>query len=203
MFDTEAIYKAEWEKLATEMGVDLPSEFRVEICGTCGELAYSIVEKYYGVEDGSKVLKECFRRTHERLAVEVPEKPGIHEILQFFQDNGVKLAVASSSALDNIRHNLRMTNTEHYFDALVSGVDLEHGKPAPDIFQKAAKELGLAPEDCYVFEDSTNGVLAGLAAGCTTVMIPDTVPPTEEVKQRGAIVHRDLLEALEAIKMNK
>lgn len=56
---------------------------------------------------------------------------------------------------------------------------MERGKPEPDIFLFAAREIGYPPEDCYVFEDSVNGVRAGMAAGCVTVMVPDLVPPPE------------------------
>ena len=54
---------------------------------------------------------------------------------------------------------------------------MERSKPEPDIFLLAARRLELPPEDCYVFEDSVNGVCAGIAAGCAAVMIPDMTPP--------------------------
>ena len=75
--------------------------------------------------------------------------------------------------------NLRATGLERFFDAVVNGQQVERGKPEPDIFLLAAKEIGCSPEDCYVFEDSLNGVRAGMAAGCITVMVPDLVPPPE------------------------
>ena len=88
---------------------------------------------------------------------------------------------------------------EAYFDAVVSGEDVTHGKPAPDIFLLAANRLGCNPADCYVFEDGINGVRAGLAAGCTTIMVPDTVLPTDEVRAACAGVFASLDEAREAI----
>ena len=91
----------------------------------------------------------------------------------------MSIAVASSSGRDRILSNLRATGLERFFDAVVSGQQVERGKPEPDIFLLAAKEIGCPPEDCYVFEDSLNGVRAGMAAGCTTVMVPDLVPPPE------------------------
>ena len=66
--------------------------------------------------------------------------------------------------------------------------DVENGKPAPDIFRLAARRLGLAPEQCFVFEDSVNGVLSGNAAGCVTVMVPDLVFPSEELASTCTIV---------------
>jgi HAD superfamily hydrolase (TIGR01509 family) len=151
------------------------------------------------VEDGSDIAKECRKRVHDDLAENVPEKPGVHEIVEMFSKNGVKLAVASSSPIDMIRRNLTKTDLIGYFDVLVTGQGLEHGKPAPDIFLKAAEELGLDPADCYVFEDAFNGVTAGYAAGCRTIMIPDLQPPTEEIRKQAAGVYENLLAAKEAI----
>ena len=92
-----------------------------------------------------------------------------------------KMAVASSSRMDNIRHHLRSAGIEGYFDAIASGQEVERSKPEPDIFLLAAERIGCAPEECYVFEDSSNGIRAGMAAGCVTVMVPDMVPPSKNL----------------------
>ena len=113
----------------------------------------------------------------------------------------MKTAVASSSSLEDIRDNLGRLGLLEYFDALVSGHELPsgHEKPAPDIFLLAAERIGCAPEDCYVFEDGVNGCLAGIAAGCATVMIPDLFQPTEELRQNCAGIFESLTRAREAV----
>ena len=63
---------------------------------------------------------------------------------------------------------------------------MTHGKPAPDIFLLAAQQIGCEPENCYVFEDGTNGIRAGAAAGCTTIKIPELTPPNVQLHQRRA-----------------
>ncbi len=63
----------------------------------------------------------------------------------------------------------------------------------------AAERIGCAPADCYVFEDGVNGALAGVAAGCATVMIPDLFQPTEELRQKCAGIFASLTEAKEAV----
>ena len=90
---------------------------------------------------------------------------GVEEILNFFRDAGVKMAVASSAPVALIEQNLLRKNLRGYFDVLVGGNLVAHGKPSPDIFLLAAKKLNLAPEDCYIFEDSFNGIRAAHAAG--------------------------------------
>ena len=102
-----------------------------------------------------------------------------------------------------ILHNLQANDLLQYFDAVISGEDIVHGKPAPDIFLKAAEEIGCDPKECFVFEDGYNGIRAGAAAGCTTVMIPDTLAPTEEMQTLSAAIYANLHEALAQIQQNK
>ena len=92
---------------------------------------------------------------------------GVIELLDLLKAAGYKLAVASSTLLKMIKVVLNKLEISDYFDYVISGHQVEHGKPAPDIFLKAAEELGSAPEECLVIEDSTNGVLAAKAAGIT------------------------------------
>ena len=199
MFDTESMYQEVWKEIAAEMGITLPDTFVYEICGTSGELLRSVVRKYYHTDDPDALFHRVVDGVEEKLKTAVPVKPGLFEILEYFRAQGMKTAVASSSWPEMIRSNLQVSGTEQYFDEVVSGSWVEHGKPAPDIFLLAAEKLGLDAKDCYVFEDSTNGVLAGLAAGCTTVMVPDYVQPNETIRKSQAVVCTSLNEALERI----
>ncbi len=203
MFDTEAMYQAAWKETAAEMGICLPDTFVYEVSGTSGELLLSVIRKYFHSDDPAHLFQHILRVVEDKLKSEVPVKPGLFELLEYFRAEGVKLAVASSSYPEMIASNLRVSGTETYFDEIVSGSRIEHGKPAPDIFLYAADRLHLDPEDCYVFEDSVNGVLAGLAAGCTTVMVPDYVPPTEEIRNSRAIICSSLSEALDEIRSGR
>lgn len=195
MFDTEQIWQKNWKLIADEMGVTLAEEFKYNICGTSGALMNSVIEKYYGVEDGSGIAADCKKRVHDDLMESTPEKPGVHEILEFFRDAGVRIAVASSSSVEQIRRNLQNTNTEDFIEVIVSGTELKRGKPEPDIFLTAAEKLGIDPRECYVFEDAFNGVKAGHAAGCCTIMIPDQMQPTEEIRALADAVCASLFEA--------
>ena len=85
---------------------------------------------------------------------------------------------------------------ENCFDALVSGDEVERGKPAPDIFLLAAKRIGIPPGECTVFEDSPHGIEGALRAGMKAVMIPDLLPPWEE-HRRQIEVYNNLQEAAE------
>lgn len=199
LFDTEQLYQDSWTTLAIEFGQTPAPEFSKAICGTNGEQMRKVVQTYYPSIDTDEYIRRCIERVDRLEETYVPEKPGLHTILKGLQKNGVKMAVASSSPANMIRRNLRVARVESYFDAVVSSSQVEHSKPAPDVFLLAADQLGLSPEDCYVFEDSFNGLRAGAAAGCAVIMIPDQVPPTEEIRNICTGIYSDLSEAMAAI----
>ena len=202
MFDTERQYQEVWQEIAQEMGIVLPPEFTAEISGSNGDLLKSIVTKYYHTDEPMELFRRVLDRVEIRLKEYVPMKPGLLELLSYLKEHGVKLAVASSSYEKIIRSKLKLSGTEDYFDAVVSGSGsgIKLGKPAPDIFLYAAEQIGLDAKDCYVFEDSINGVLAGLAAGSVTVMVPDYTAPNEAILKSDAHICASLLEALELIR---
>ncbi len=199
MFDTEQVWQSCWSAIADEMHVELDPQFRKDICGTSGAIMCAVIEKYYHVEDGHDIMGDCIARVHASLETSTPEKPGVHEILEWMRENGFKIAVASSSSVEQIKKNLKNTNTESYVDAIVSGASLPKGKPHPDIFLRAAELLELPPEECYVFEDAYNGVRAGHASGACTIMIPDTQPVTDEMRELADGIYENLIAAKDAI----
>lgn len=195
LFDTEKIFQQTWNEIAQERKVHLPEDFVMAISGTNGCYMCSVIEKYYKVSDGRKIRDACMERVQKKLEVNVPKKPGVNEILQYFKENKVHLAVASSSSKKQIEGNLKRAGIKSYFEAIVSGTEVENGKPAPDIFLLAAEKIGCRPEECYVFEDSLNGIRAGHAAGCKAVMIPDLIAPTEEMYKLSSGIYETLVEA--------
>lgn len=199
LFDTERIYQQIWQELAEERGVKLDSCFVNEISGTNGRHMCRIIERYYHVPDGAVIKDECMRRIRKRLSVHVPVKQGVHEILDFFCKKDVRLAVASSTAAEQIESNLKMAGIRRYFAAVVSGAEVRKGKPEPDIFLLAADRIGCRPAECFVFEDSENGIRAGYAAGCMTVMVPDIVKASPDILPYCAKVCQNLLQAQKEI----
>lgn len=183
LFDTEKIFQKIWHEIAAEYGVVLSEGFARDITGSSGPYMCRIIERYYGVPDGNVIIEECRKRIRQSLKKEVPKKPGVEEILEYFRSEGVKIAVASSSTKEQIESNLKIAGIRRYFDAITSGKEVVYGKPAPDIFLLAAKRIDCDPKDCYVFEDSENGIRAGVAAGCRTIMVPDLIEPTEEIRK--------------------
>ncbi|MBR1628031.1 MAG: HAD family phosphatase [Lachnospiraceae bacterium] len=199
MFATEGLWQEGWRMLAKKYGYEPSADFGRDISGTSGEVMEGVVRKYYPGIDVKAFILEERAYVEDCLEKEVPIKWGLFEILRLFKANGVKMAVASSSQAAMIERNLKKTKTDRYFNVVLSSTQVAHAKPAPDVFLMAAQELSLPPEDCYVFEDSFGGVRAGAAAGCTTIMIPDQVQPTEEIRALADAVFESLAHAAEAI----
>jgi len=123
-------------------------------------------------------------------------KPGAEKLLSFLKENGVKMAIASGSSVKLVLHNLKELGISDYFGAIAAGQEVEKGKPAPDVFLLAAERLGVKPEDCFVFEDSANGIRAGHAAGMRCIGVPDLVDFDSETK---ALMYAQIGELSEAI----
>lgn len=198
LLDTEKLYEQAWKNAAKAFGQEHSREFHRAVCGTNGQQMLQVIAKYYPQVDNEQFMEYCLNNFQEMIEEDVPEKPGMRRILNYFKYNGVKMAVASSSAPEVIASNLERLGVLKYFTAIVSGHQVAKGKPEPDIFQLAAEKLGLSPQQCYVFEDSGNGVRAGAAAQCKTIMIPDLIPPTEELCCLSDKVYNSLGEFVEA-----
>lgn len=200
LFDTERIYQQTWQEIAAKRGLSLADGFLQAVSGTNGAHMRHVIEEYYHVSDGAPIIEQCMLQVRQKLSVHVPMKKGVREILSFFREHGIDIAVASSSAAPQIESNLQMTGIRDYFSEIISGTEVTCGKPAPDIFLLAAKRLGHAPNTCFVFEDSENGIKAGHAAGCFTVMVPDLIAVSPAIEPLCSIICTDLDEAKEKIR---
>ena len=200
LFDTEKLYRQAWLDVAAEFGEEKNYELPTAISGSnLGEASFKVIRRFYPNIDAAAYLDRVLQEVRAASERSLELMTGVEEILNFFQTSGVKMAVASSAPVAVIEKNLTRANLRGYFEVLVGGDKVTNGKPAPDIFLLAAKELNLAPNDCYIFEDSLNGIRSAAAAGGVAIMIPDQVQPTEEIKKLCAAIFPNLNEARLAI----
>lgn len=199
LFDTERIYRESWEALAPVFGQIPNPKVPEAVCGVSGSLLKKIILDYYPAIDADAYIDACTQRVRDVLSHHVPMKPGVRQMLDYLKKNHVKTAIASSSPRAIIIRNLSLTGLTDDFDAIVSGEEVRHGKPAPDIFLAAAAMLNAAPADCLVFEDGLHGIEAASAAGCLPVMIPDLTPPTDAIRPLCTAIYPDLNAAANAM----
>lgn len=118
------------------------------------------------------------RRVVEIIRRDQPLFPGLPELIELLASR-YALALASGSERIIVDEVLGLKGLRRFFSATVSASEIEHGKPAPDIFLKAAALLGVSPAECWVIEDSKPGITAGRAAGMRVIAISNTHPANE------------------------
>lgn len=195
ILDTEKLYTRFWCEAAQSLGYPMTHEMALGMRSLSREVGERQLKAYLGEEvDYQQVRNKRIEMMTEFInANGVELKSGIHELLAFLKEKGIKTSIATSSPLDRTKEYLSMVGLADAFDELVSGHMVEHGKPAPDIYMYAASQLGLNPEECLVLEDSPTGLLAAFRAGCIPVMVPDQDMPDEEVKGRVYAVVENLI----------
>ncbi|MFO0961744.1 MAG: HAD family phosphatase [Phycisphaerales bacterium] len=159
-----------WHAMCARHGVVLTHERFVRSFGMRND---RIVEMYWredgheppdaaGAERCAHEKEELYRRAVEH---DFPAMPGGRELLLRLRAAGWRLAVGTSGPPENLELALRGLRAQELFDARVCGLDVARGKPAPDIFLRAAELLGLPPSECVVVEDAVPGIEAAHAAG--------------------------------------
>ena len=203
LFDTESLYRKAWILASEHYGKDRGKELGDAVSGSGDDFCKKTIHEFYPDVDVEEFFSYLVQTAREIIKKEIKVMAGVEEILKFFRSQKIKIAIASSSPVDVVENNLQRTNLKNYFDAIVCGNEVEHSKPEPDIFIKAAEKINLSANDCYVFEDSYNGIRGASKAGCSAVMIPDTAPPTDEMKKLCSGIYKNLHDALDAIKQKK
>ena len=196
LHDTEKVYMQAWKAAAEEFNVpDIENTVR-----DCTGTNIPFIAQYWAKKYPNVPFEDYLpRRQHYYFGIleqGIPVKEGAHEVLTYLRAHGYKVGMATSTPWDTVKEHLERTGMTDYFDAIVTGDMIQHGKPAPDIYLLAAERLGVAPAECIGVEDSPNGVCSIHAAGMRAVMIPDLVEPSPEVE---ALVWRKLNEISELI----
>lgn len=200
LFDTESVYQRAWIEAGRRQGVEIDPAVPRRFSGMGRKLIKEIIAAEYPKLDWEEYSKTAIDFAwNEQLSSIPPKKLGLIEILEFCRAHDIKTAVASSSRIHIVRHNLTAAGVIDYFDAITTGEEVVNSKPAPDIFLLAASKIGVEPKDCAVFEDAFSGIRGAYAAGMLPVLIPDQAEPTEEIR-RIAKVFRDLSEAIEVLR---
>ena len=138
----------------------------------------------YGARRLNREKEEVYR---EMYRPNVKPIAGLVEFIQKAKQAGLKCAIGSAGCRENVEFIVEELGIGDMIDASISGSDVTHGKPHPEIFIKAREALGLKGEECIVFEDAVNGIKAGTAAGCKCVGITTTAT-VEALSEVGASI---------------
>ncbi|TNE56094.1 MAG: hexitol phosphatase HxpB [Bacteroidetes bacterium] len=175
LIDSEPLWKIAMEKVFKEQGCDLKKK---DFEQTVGLRLDEVINYWYDRKPWEGVgPKEVLNLILEEMVQLIKAHgsclPGVRESLTFFKEQGMKLALATSSYQVLIDAVLEVLEIGDYFDLTHSAEKERFGKPHPDVYLHTAQEIGVKPINCLVIEDSLNGVIAGKAARMTVVCIPE------------------------------
>lgn len=173
--DTSEYHYLAWQKLADEFNLRFDRTANEALRGVSRrESLLRILEinqatDRFGESDLSRMLTIKNDYYQELIREINPDSllPGAQTLLETLKADGIKCAIASSSK--NAHQVIQQLGIAHYFEVIADGHSVQHGKPAPDLFQFAAAQLQLDPEHCIVFEDAAAGVAAAIAAGIPVI----------------------------------
>ena len=189
IFDSERVQRAIWCELAAEQGLGDMERVYARCIGVTVPATGEILCEAYG----EAFPWERSRRYRARYGGgRLPLKPGASDLPAQLRAAGRHLALASSTPRSLVETWLEGAGLADVFDAVVTGDEVAHSKPDPEIFLLAAARLGAEPARCYVIEDSFNGVRAGHAAGMRTLMVPDLLVPDGEIRRLAEAILPDL-----------
>lgn len=185
ILDTEKLYTRFWQEAAHCLGYPMTREQALGMRSMNHVEGEARIKSYFGPDTPyHEIRNKRIELMDAFIAQEgVVLKPGIHELLNYLNEQHIKTAIATSSPLDRTLEYLSSVNMDKCFGTIVTAYMVEKGKPEPDIYLYAAHELGLKPEECLALEDSPSGLNAAYKAGCLPVMIPDQDQPDEETRK--------------------
>ncbi|HLW34577.1 MAG TPA: HAD family phosphatase [Chthoniobacterales bacterium] len=161
-------------KLLSEYGVNYRGEYHQDVVGVSYRIAIDFYKKTFGVDaPAEQLMKRRGEIAAEFFADRVGLFPNTGKVLEELREQKLRLAVATSSVGSSARPFLDRHQLTQFFDVIVTGDEVERGKPAPDIYLRAAKELTLRAEECLVIEDALAGIAAAKAANMRVAAIPD------------------------------
>ena len=187
LVDNLAYHFLAFEKYAKREGFTLLEPVSLKINGMHSNdifpllLGDEVVAKY-GLDRLNREKEEVYRDMYRPKIAPIA---GLMELLQSAKKAGVKCAIGSSGCRENVEMIVEGLGIADLIDASISGSDVTHGKPHPEIFIKAYEALGLKAEECVVVEDAVNGIVAGVAAGCKCIAVTTTAS-AETLSEAGA-----------------
>ena len=165
--DTEPLHHKAYYQLFNDINIDVSDALYASFTGqSTMEISKQLIS-HFDLPLGPQTLT-AIKRKHFKTLFKTDTSlqllNGVLDLIKDYHSHGMTLVLASSASMKNINRIFKRFDLDQYFTAKISGADLEASKPHPEIFIKAAKLSGKQPNECFVIEDSTNGIKAAKAA---------------------------------------
>lgn len=194
LLDTQRICISAWDEVGLNYGIENLGAHIPYVCGMNQAGWTGYLREHFPEMDVDSFAVEAREYIIKNQVVRY--KKGARELIEFLKKNDIKIGIASGSSRESIVHHLNEVGVPELLKYTAGGPDVEHGKPAPDVFLLCAERMGINPKDCFIFEDSANGIKAGFAAGMKCIGIPDIVEFDEDTRKLMFAHLNDFTEAI-------
>jgi HAD superfamily hydrolase (TIGR01509 family) len=177
LLDTELLWHAAEVALFERHGDTFTWDDKMRVIGTSFAASGAFFAERLGLPaaDGPALVAEMHELMRDLLRRDVRARPGAVALVRALHARGMPVALASNSTRDLVDLALASAGLADAFDATVSSSEVEHPKPAPDIYLRACELLGVAPAEAVALEDSPSGIAAAKAAGLACIAVPQFV----------------------------
>lgn len=183
LVDSEYTYFQSKSQILSEAGHEVEDSYHFQFMGTTSDYMWEkMKQEFYlplSVAEYIQQMTALRQAMIKRDGIRVI--PHVQEFVKGLSQAGLKLAVASSSSLAEIKVNLAEIGLSEYFSEVVSTEEVEHSKPAPDVYLAAAERIGIVPENCLGIEDTKNGTGAVRNAGMVCVGFANPAFPKQDL----------------------
>ena len=181
LIDTEKYFRRFWPKAAAAFGYEMSDGQALSMRSLGRPFAPAQLKEWFGPETDDQAIRAKRTEMMEaQLRIDgLQRKPGAVEILEELKQRGIPAVVVTASPIERTERYLTEVGILQYFDRIISATQVAEGKPSPDVYLLASKEVGFPTEECLAVEDSPNGVMSAYRAGCKVVMVPDQTPADE------------------------
>lgn len=174
MVDSEPLSRQAWDEYLRPYNHTISDDLQSRIIGLRGDQSSALIREAFNLPKPADVILEERRLIYQQLRAQgVPVMPGLMELHAIIAARQIPWAVATSSPRDHAEEILAQLGLADAVGAIAAGNEVQHGKPAPDIYLLAAERLGVSAQKCLALEDSGPGSRAAVAAGMLTVAIPN------------------------------
>ncbi|WP_431136903.1 HAD family hydrolase [Psychroserpens mesophilus] len=191
--DTEPLHHSAYHQMFNDVNIEVPDDLYASFTGQSTLTICKELVAHFKLPLSPHTLV-AIKRDHFKVLFENDKSltliDGVLDLIKDYHNNGMTLVLASSASMDNIKRIFKRFDLDQYFKAKISGADLEASKPHPEIFIKAAELSEYKKEDCFVIEDSTNGIAAAKAAHIFCVAFKSPHSEGQDYSKADTIIER-------------
>lgn len=185
LVDSMGIWKQIDIEYLARYNLTLPDDLQSSIEGmSFTETANYFKERFQIPEEIHEIKATWNEMTYKKYKNEVPLKEGTREFLNMLKSRGIKMGIATSNSRELVEVVIKSLQIDSFFDEVHTSCEVEKGKPSPDIYLLVSEKLGVAPEECLVFEDVPQGIMAGKNAGMKVCAVDDEYSKALEEEKR-------------------